>query len=151
MLENKGEFARKNAGRIVGIALVLLLVLLALVKAFGGGEKNADSTEKRLAFLQELGWDCGAESERRAQVKIPDCSSGAMKEYNKLMLRGGYDLSAYSGKTLEQYRYEIENYPDCNQTVYVILYVSGGRVVGGDIHTEALNGFMHELRARETE
>ena len=28
-------------------------------------------------------------------------------------------------------------------------WIRGGRVVGGDIHTAELDGFMHELRARE--
>ena len=37
---------------------------------------------------------------------------------------------------------------DYTQTVYLTLYVYEGRVVGGDIHSAALNGFMHELRPR---
>lgn len=147
MLEKKGEFARKNAGKIVGIAVLLLIVLVGFVSMRGGSKKNASSTEARIAYLQDLGWEALAESEEYQSVTIPDCSEGAMADYNTLMKKGGFDLSEYQGKSVAQYRYELSNYPDCAQKVFAVLYVYKGRVIGGDIHTAALDGFMHELRA----
>lgn len=149
MLEKKGEWKRKNAGRIVLAALVLLLLLIGLTALLGGRAKNADSTDKRLAFIASLGWEADAETEEARTVTIPRCDEGAMAEYNALMQKGGYDLSRYEGKTVEQYSYQLTNYPGTDQKVFITVYVWHGRVIGGDIHTAALNGFMHELRAAE--
>ena len=69
--------------------------------------------------------------------------------HDELLKRGGFDLSPYQGQTVDLYCYRLLNYPGTEETVYLALYVSDGRVIGGDIHTAALDGFMHELRARE--
>ena len=148
MHEKKGECKRRNAGRIAGAVLVLLLILAAAVR-LAGGERNAANREARLAFIASLGWEAEPDSETEASVTIPDCGEGAMKDYNELMRRADYDLSPYAGKSVERYQYELSNYPDCADTVYLTLYVWRGRVIGGDIHTAALDGFMHELKARE--
>ncbi len=149
MLEKMGEFARKNAGRITVAAFLLLVGLFVLLHFPGKGEKIAASAGDRLAFLASLGWEAEPDSEEARTVTVPDCGEGAMADYNALMLKGGYDLSRYEGKELAQYTYRLTNYPDVKETVYLTLYVYRGRVVGGDIHTASLRGFMHELRANE--
>lgn len=150
MLEKWHEFKRKNAVKILGLAGLALLILILLVSLRGKHEKNAATAEDRAAFLQSLGWEIEAGNEQSAEVTIPDCGEGAMADYNALMQKAGFDLSAYQGKSVRQYRYVLTNYPDCKDKVYAVLYVSHGRVIGGDIHTASLHGFMHELRARDT-
>ncbi len=149
MLEKKGEWARKNAARITGLVLLALLILILAVHFLGKDEKNAATLEARVAFLSSLGWEVDPGTEEAGSVKIPSCEEGAMADYNALMQMGGYDLSPYEGKSVEQYLYQLKNYPNCAQTVWVTLYVYDGCVIGGDIHTAALDGFMHELRARD--
>lgn len=146
MLEKKVDWKRKNAGRITGLAILALLALIIIVHLFAGSGKNAATREDRVAFLAALGWQADPESEEAGSVRIPDCGEGAMADYNALMQKGGYDLSEYVGKNVDQYRYRLSNYPDCEQTVWATLYVWQGRVIGGDIHTASLDGFMHELR-----
>lgn len=149
MREKKGEWRRKHAGSIVAIAALLLLALIVLPQIRGPRGRNAVNREDRIGFLASLGWEVEPDAEEADSVLIPDCGTGAMAEYNELMKRGGYDLSPYAGKKVERYSYVLSNYPGCEDTVYLTLYVSRGRVIGGDIHTASLNGFMHELRARE--
>ena len=148
MLEKIGEKMRRKVLWIVLGAFLLLLAALLLGEFLSAGSKDADSAQARQAFIEALGWVCRADSEQMQEVRIPDCSEGAMADYNALMKAAGYDLAPYAGKTLQQYSYELENYPGYTQTVYLTLYVYEGRVVGGDIHSAALNGFMHELRPR---
>ena len=149
MLEKQGEKTRKNAVRIVLGALILLLLVSLAARFLSGWAKNADSPDDRMNFLSALGWEVDPESEESREVIIPSCEEGAMVDYNELMKRGGYDLKPFEGKKVQQYSYVITNYPGYTQTVYVTLYTDRGRVIGGDIHSAALNGFMHELRARE--
>ena len=149
MHEKKVEWKRKNAGRIVGAAILALLLLAVIVRFLTDGDKNAATREDRMSFLAALGWKADPESEQANSVRIPDCGEGAMADYNAMMRKGGYDLSDYEGKSAEQYQYRLTNYPGCEQTVWVTLYVYQGRVIGGDIHTVSLDGFMHELRPNE--
>ena len=146
MHEKKGEWKRKNAGKIVALAILALLILMLVVHFLPDSGKNAATQDERMDFLASLGWEADPETEETNSVKIPDCSEGAMADYNALMQKGGYDLSDYEGKTVDQYQYQLRNYPDCEQTVWVTLYVWHGKVIGGDIHTVSLDGFMHELR-----
>ena len=118
MHEKKGEWKRKHAGRIVGAAILALLVLILLVHFLSDGGKNAATREDRMAFLAALGWEADPETEQTNSVRIPDCSEGAMADYNALMRKGGYDLSDYEGKSAEQYQYILSNYPDCSQAVW---------------------------------
>ena len=146
MHEKRVEWKRKSAGKIVALSVLALLILILIVHFLSGGDKNAATKEDRMAFLESLGWQADPETEEANSVRIPDCSEGAMADYNALMQKGGYNLSDYEGKSVDQYQYQLKNYSGCEQTVWVTLYVWQGRVIGGDIHTAALDGFMHELR-----
>ena len=42
-----------------------------------------------------------------------------------------------------RYTYEITNYPDYKGTVYANLIVYRDRIIGGDICTADVNGFIH--------
>lgn len=151
MHEKRGEFKGKPIGKILIVTALVLLFLIAGAILRGQSEKNAASAQQRVDFVRALGWEIDESKEERQQVRIPDCSEGAMADYNAMMLTAGYDLSPFQGRNVEQYSYQILNYPGYNQTVYLTLYVSGGRVIGGDIHSAAINGFMHELKARQNE
>ncbi|MCR5664373.1 MAG: DUF4830 domain-containing protein [Oscillospiraceae bacterium] len=146
MLEKTGEMTRKKALLIVAVAAAAILLTVWAVHASREKQRNAATAQERVAFLDELGWTVDPESESAQTVLIPDCGEGAMADYNALMLSAGYDLNPFSGKSVEQYCYEILNYPGYTGSVTAVLYVHDGRVIGGDIHTAALNGFMHELR-----
>ena len=43
------------------------------------------------------------------------------------------------------YTYRIMNYPGTGDTVLAQLYIYKNRVVAGDIHSTALDGFMHGI------
>lgn len=149
MLEKTAEKKRKKARLISVTAILLLLGIFLASRALKSPEQNAETAQERLAYLASLGWEADPSGEDAQRVTIPDCSEGAMASYNELLKRGGFDLSPYQGQTVDLYCYRLLNYPGTEETVYLALYVSDGRVIGGDIHTAALDGFMHELRARE--
>jgi hypothetical protein len=111
------------------------------------GQKMAARRE-RTAYLSSLGWDCDAQAETHRRVKLPDCSTGSMKEYNDMQRVCGYDLAPYAGKTVDVYSLPITNYPGWNGTVYAVVYLYRGRLIGGDIHAAALDGFMIGLESR---
>ncbi len=144
----KGKKRALFAGTL--LALALGMALLALLLQLYPPGPDASTREGRRAFLAALGWEIDPGGEERKEVLIPDCSTGVMAAYNALQLRQGYDLSRWEGQRVAQFSYRVTNYPGYDGAVYAVLYVSGRRVIGGDVHSAALNGFMHGL-GRDTE
>ena len=57
----------------------------------------------------------------------------------------GFEFTSYGGCKCMQYSYIVTNYGD-GSTVYATLFVKGGRVIGGDIHSADIGGFMHGIK-----
>lgn len=102
----------------------------------------ASTPEERAAFLRELGWEVDLSTEEEQLIHIPEHFTAVYQDYNDLQLQQGYDLSLYGGKDCTLYSYTVLNYPDPQQTVIANLYIHKNRVIGGDIHSTNLNGFM---------
>lgn len=140
----KKPFTKKKALRIV-IAAAILLCALILLKSCSSGE-NLSTFAGRQAFLLDLGWEIDPASEDMRQVQLPEKLEGALARYNEIQLEQGYDLSRHLGEQCRQYSYLVTNYPDDSQTVLATLYVQGDRLIAGDIHSTALDGFLHGLK-----
>ena len=133
--------------------LIVLLVAAALTAAIllrgGDSTGNVSTLAGREAFLREFGWEIDAESEDLRTVQLPETLEGMMAEYNEVQLDQGYDLSRHLGEQCQQYTYLVTNYPETDQTVLATLYIQGKTVIAGDIHSTALNGFLHGLKAEQ--
>lgn len=128
---------------IIGVAVVLALLTLVLTKPAG---EDMGTTEGRAAYLDALGWQVDPVSETRQVVVLPREFTGVFADYNAMQLRQGFDLREYAGMECVLYSYLVLNYPDAGSTVVAQIFVCGTRVIGGDIHSTALDGFMHTLK-----
>ena len=136
------KFSRRTA---VGMILAAAALLIALVIIFSGGQPALETTEERVNFLSDMGWEVDPASETDSSVLIPREFSDVYARYNELQKQQGYDLEQFCGMTLELYTYVVTNY-STDGTVIAALYLYDGQVVGGDIHSTELNGFMHGLK-----
>ena len=136
---------------VVLCAVVLLLIFTARRVFSPKADCDLSTLEGRTAYLQSLGWEIDPESESFRTVIVPDQLEGIMAQYNKLQLKQGYDLSRHLGESCLQYCYEVTNYPDSDGKVLVSLYLQDGEIIAADIHSTALNGFMHGLTKAEAE
>ena len=149
------KFNKKLA---VLILLALAAIICALVLLIGGSDTatpmpssaeapGAGSNSERLAYLENLGWQVSPEPIGEKNIIIPKQFSEIYKQYNELQLSCGYDLSGFCGMEATVYTYEIQNYKNYCGQVVADLYVRSGKLIGGDIHSLALDGFMHGLQA----
>ena len=140
-------------GRALAILIAGAVVLLLLITAHSVfvPKEDFDLTQLagRQAYLRSLGWEIDPETEAFRTVLVPDQLEGIMAQYNKLQLQQGYDLSRHLGESCLQYTYEITNYADSDGKVIVSLYLQDGEIIAADIHSTALNGFMHGLKRAE--
>jgi len=141
---------KKKALTIVLVCGALLLAFIALRWYLPQRQSHDLSTvDGREAFLRELGWEIDRDSEEFRTVVVPEVLEGIMLQYNRMQLAQGYDLNEHLGESCQQYSYQLTNYPDSDSPVFVTLYIQGKDLIAGDIHTNALNGFMHGLKRVE--
>lgn len=151
MAQKTKVFTRRKALTVLITAAILLLLLITAHSVFVP-RRSYDLTglAGRQEYLRSLGWEIDPETEAFRTVLVPDQLEGIMAQYNKLQLQQGYDLSRHLGESCLQYTYEITNYADSDGRVIVSLYLQDGEIIAADIHSTALNGFMHGLKRAET-
>lgn len=153
MLNKAVAFTKKRALTIVFVcALVLFLAILAKwLFAYRANETGLSTPKGREAFINELGWEIELDKEESKSVTLPESLDGVMRDYNEMQLKQGYDLRRYLGQGCTCYTYPVTNYPGYDREVYITLYIKGQRVIAGDIHTNALDGFMHGIKQNDAE
>ena len=134
---------------VMALGLAVLLALAVIWRSNGGvlsAHYNVTTTDGRIAYLQALGWEADPATETAQEIVIPRVFSGVFSDYNALQKQQGFDLSTYAGETCTAYTYRVTNYEGSTDTVLAQLFVYRNRVIGGDIHATAMDGFMHGLR-----
>ena len=145
----------KKVAILTILAAAVLLAAIVLIISSGREDSNpvklglglgVKSEADRLNYLYELGWECEAEPVEEQSIVIPRVFSSVFEEYNDLQKQQGFDLSEYKGLECEMYRYRVNNYPSGEGNVIAQIIVLNYQVIGGDIHSSALDGFMHGLK-----
>lgn len=148
------RFSKKKAVAILlAIAIILAAVILAMPerKAAAGamGSVGGIRTEEdRAAYLGSLGYQVALPALEQKTVVIPDRFDEVYTAYNEMQRDCGFDLTDYRGREVDLYTYAVTNDPR-DKDVRCDLLVCGGRIVGGNIYTTALDGFMHGLQPAE--
>lgn len=139
---------------VFGILTAISAVILAMVLFLGAkGEQwavvadlkyslTAGSAEERIAFLGQFGWVVEEEPVAVEEVAIPAAFNDVYQNYNALQQEQGLDLTPYAGKTCKRWVYQVLNYPRDGERILATLLVYDGRIIGGDISSSSLDGFM---------
>ena len=101
------------------------------------------NNEDRINFLRQFGWEVSPEETESEQVTIPAEFDKIFAGYNEIQKRQGLDLGKYKGKTMMRYTYDVTNYPGYEGKVQANILVYRGKVIGGDICSADINGFIH--------
>lgn len=135
-----------------GAALLCALLLGAGCLGLGPaaavmGEARIDGGDDaaRIAYLESFGWTVSPEPVSIEELLIPKEFDETYTEYLTLQEQQGFDLKRYRGKRVKRYCYEITNYPSGETGVQAGLLVYQGTIVGGDVLSSRLDGFIHGL------
>jgi len=138
------------------MAVVLALGVIAAVAIWPRGTSVIASTdinytgvstnEKRVKFLNSFGWQVESNPIEVVEVNIPQTFNAVYNNYNAIQKKQGFDLSGYKGKRVKRWTYKITNYAGVIDEVRANLLIYDDKVIGGDVSTVALNGFMHGLK-----
>ncbi len=125
---------------------VCFLIFLEFLSAQAlNGTASVTDNAARVAFIKGLGLTPNEEVQEEKQVIIPEKFNNVYLKYNEIQKAAGYDLTDYYGKTVTVYRYMLPQFRD-GTDAYVNLMILDGSVIGGDISSVELNGFMLPLK-----
>lgn len=127
--------------------IVFIVIVWLLIKS--GGNKNevsCSTNAERTAFLSSFGWEVSETPVEVNEIVIPGEFNEVYLKYNDIQRLQGFDLRKYKGKPCVKYTYRILNYPAANgldDSIIADILVLDGRVIGGDVCSPELGGFMH--------
>ena len=142
---------------VICVALTVLITLIAFVPPYSISTQpgnlvdapvsyNYDkikTAEDAASFLSQFGWAVNTEPTEIKSVTIPREFDKVFSAYNELQKEQGLNLSRYKGKEVTRYTFSITNYPDYTGTVYANVLVHRNRVIGGDVCSADVGGFLH--------
>ncbi len=141
----------------LGVAAAALLCCCAIALNFGHAlsreasapaspnPKGVRSNQDRIDYLSAYGWQVSPEPVATQELLIPEEMDDSYTEYLALQTGQGFDLQKYAGKRVKRYTYEVLNYPTGEAGVQVNLLICKNTVVGGEVLSPQLDGFLHGL------
>lgn len=156
---------------IICVTLVALIAIIAFVPIYAQGNVQSPSdtpsnivssdgaVEYRydkiksnadvMNFLSQFGWTVNGSSAEVQEVTIPAEFDKVFASYNNLQREQGLDLSKYKKKELTRYTFEVTNYEGYDGKVYANVLVYRNKVVGGDICSADVEGFVHGFEKKK--
>jgi len=150
---SKNKFKKSFLTALAVIALSLCLIFF--MKCLGNIHSAQTSTdislsasdeEEILKFISHYGWEVDEEPVEVREVVIPEIFDEVYSNYNAIQINQGFDLEKYAGQRVKRWTYVIRNYPDTmpeDDYIRLNLLISDGKIIGGDVCSVKLDGFMH--------
>lgn len=143
--------------QIRAILIILFIVLTVAVLVFLSKDSENVSKDKssvnlsaandseRMSFISQFGWEVSAEPTEIREIIIPEEFDEVYTKYNEIQLSQGFDLNSFKGMRVKKWTYAVKNYAgyedkDC---IRINLLIFDGKVIGGDVCSVELDGFMH--------
>ena len=137
---------------VIAVSLAVLITLIALVPTYSadGSEPTASYSYEKVRseddaerFLAQFGWIVDASPVEVKEVTMPDEFDKIFAAYNEIQKEQGLNLLKYKRKKLTRYTFEVTNYKEYDGRVLANVLVYRGKVVGGDICSADVDGFVH--------
>ncbi len=131
---------------IIGGTISVMSERSVSVGSFSDVSLNAETNDERKAFFNHFGWEIAEDPLEVKETVIPTEFNESYKQYNELQKKQNFNLEKYCGTRVKSWSYEILNYPGYENSDGVIrgnLLTCNGKIIGGDICSIELGGFMH--------
>ncbi|MBQ6816518.1 MAG: DUF4830 domain-containing protein, partial [Clostridia bacterium] len=127
---------------IVALLFIILVEFLSCKSGYdsiSGVDNNA-----RINFIKSLGISVNEDVFEQKEILIPQQFNKVYENYNDTQIKAGFNLKNHLGKNAVVYRYVINSPKELNNA-FVNIIVLDGEIIGGDISSSELNGYMLPL------
>jgi hypothetical protein len=104
--------------------------------------EKVKSAEDAAKFLQQFGWEVNMSDVEEVDVTLPSSFDKVLTAYNELQMRQGLNLAKYKNKPVVRYTFTVTNFRDAEGPVLANVIVYRNRVIGGDICSADITGFV---------
>lgn len=155
---------RASTVKLVGVicvALTVLITLIAFIPTYSVSSPTYAGTsvqysydkvktaEDVVEFLSQFGWTVEATPKEVKTVTVPAEFDKVFAAYNEMQKEQGLNLAKFKSKDVTRYTFSVTNYPEYTGTVYANVLVYRNRVIGGDICSADVSGFVHGFERQE--
>ena len=135
-------------GMFVVFTVISLMVLSRESKMTsndGSINLKASTHEDRMSFVSQFGWEVEEEPIEIKEIIIPTEFDDTYNAYNQIQKEQGFDLLEYAGERAKRWTYIVKNYEgyENKESIHINILVHDGIVIGGDVCSVELDGFMH--------
>ncbi len=140
-----------NKKKVCSVAAAFCLAIAIIFVSFPNSASDvlntnvntsAKSTDEHIDFLNAFGYNVSEKPVQIQEIVIPEQFSSEYEKYNEFQKLSGFDLSKFKTYRVKKYTYKILNY-DSDDEVVANLIVYNNKVIGGDISSTSLGGFVH--------
>lgn len=105
----------------------------------------AETHEERMKFVSQFGWQVDEEPVQVKEIIIPTEADEVYTAYNDIQRSQGFDLTEFAGERAKCWTYTVKNYEgyENQECIQINILVHDGKVIGGDVCSVELDGFMH--------
>ena len=139
---------------VICVALTVLITLIVFVPTYATPAADVDTEityrydkikneSDVVDFLTQFGWEVNATPNEAKKVTIPTEFDKIFSAYNEIQKEQGLNLSKFKGKEVTRYTFTVTNYEGFDGTVWANVLVYRNRVIGGDICSADVTGFVH--------
>ncbi len=158
---------RASTVKLVGVicvALTVLITLIAFIPTYSVSSPTYAGTNDRsvqysydkvktaedvVEFLSQFGWTVETTPKEVKTVTVPAEFDKVFSAYNEMQKEQGLNLAKFKNKDVTRYTFSVTNYPEYTGTVYANVLVYRNRVIGGDICSADVSGFVHGFERQE--
>ncbi len=148
-----GSIFKKIVIPVVVVGVIVLLCTFSMISndklfktdnSVSVNGNNASSIELK-EFISSYGWIVKSEPDEVREIIIPAEFDDVYENYNSIQLAQGFDLSSMKAQRVKRWTYTVTNYPgyETEDCIKINILVYNGCVVGGDVCSIKLDGFMH--------
>ena len=131
------------------------LILLGSIFIFGGARAveasvgvdirldGIKTNEDRLEFINKFGVEVAGEARESETFAVPEKFDRVLSLYNEIQKEQGLNLSKFKNKEVTRYTFTVTNYEGYEGTVWANVLVYRNRVIGGDLCSADVTGFVH--------
>ena len=143
------KFNFKKVLSLISVCCIVFAVFIAALPARSSDvlnnntKKTAKSIADHIEFLGECGYNVLEKPVQIQEIIIPSEFSSDYEKYNELQKISGFDLSNYKSCRVKKYTYKVLNYDDSDDEVVANIIIYNEKIIGGDISSTVLGGFVH--------
>ncbi len=130
------------------VGTIFIIALIVFVFLLFGPKDEKYYIKSMIQILNQYGIETESYPIERVLVSIPEQFDDVYENYNAIQKEAGFDLKKYYGKNVWRYTFRVTNMGTA-QEIRANLLVYKNKIIGGDVMSTALNGFMVPLNFKE--